>query len=440
MDTFANVYDLRMLKPLVPVSVPSEPALIRFQPKNSNEMLILTRDGFLQTCGMNDQSGTLQFYQALAPEVEAVTMAVSSSGDCISFSDSLGFLHHWTNELDAKVNVMSRPVEIASPYVPPTQVVDAQTPLNVVGMPLYEQPLLSAEWPRRHIYTVSTQPPVIPTDVLARMKVIDGIGYAQYIRQGNTKRYQAVEHVELGRRGRSKSANGPKFRSEREREKIHRKATESAEQSPMETEGSWESGGFPSYYRRVEIRYSRFGIEDFDFGYYNRTWFAGLETHMTNSYCNSFLQLMYFTTALRKLVVGHMCLGCDAEPCLSCELAFLFRMLESAPGTNCQATNFLRALDSLPQVRALGLIEPDRPKLETPYATLIQNFSRFLLDRAHQECAPIKNDVFKTICGLETQVIRKCQQCECESKRTATSFSIDLLYPTKVRPWDGMMY
>ena len=42
---------------------------------------------------------------------------------------------------------------------------------------------------------------------------------------------------------------------------------------------------------QVTIKYSKLGLEDFDFKYYNKTLFAGLEPHIPNAYCNCMIQV-----------------------------------------------------------------------------------------------------------------------------------------------------
>jgi PAB-dependent poly(A)-specific ribonuclease subunit 2 len=48
----------------------------------------------------------------------------------------------------------------------------------------------------------------------------------------------------------------------------------------------------PKQYRRVNIKYSHLGVDDFDFAHYNKTPFCGLEIHIPNAYCNAMLQVI----------------------------------------------------------------------------------------------------------------------------------------------------
>jgi PAB-dependent poly(A)-specific ribonuclease subunit 2 len=143
----------------------------------------------------------------------------------------------------------------------------------------------------------------------------------------------------------------------------------------------------PKRYKKNDIKLGKMGQDDFDFDHYNKTSFCGLEASLPNSYCNAMLQVLYFTEKLRIIILNHFC---ARESCLACELSFLFHMLDTGHGFPCQPANFLRALRTIPEASALGLIFSEASSMwRTSVPRLIQSWNRFLLQQIHLQCTEV---------------------------------------------------
>jgi PAB-dependent poly(A)-specific ribonuclease subunit 2 len=161
--------------------------------------------------------------------------------------------------------------------------------------------------------------------------------------------------------------------------------------------------------------------------------------------------MLFFIRPLRELAKNHIRSSCFKEPCLTCELGFLFRMLEGANGVNCQASNFLRAFGLIRQgllkmsvdlhlANALGLLEPEHITAESQiaYGSLIQTFFRFLLEQIYQEAAgpSISIESDKLLPRLFRIPLLSISCCNSNSshqhEREISPFIIDLSYPRNV--------
>jgi len=198
--------------------------------------------------------------------------------------------------------------------------------------------------------------------VIQNIMVKSDMGF--WARNPKTKRRNQIEDTRLPDRI-NDSLNAPKFLSEKARAAQSTRDMNAKTLETMETLTDMHLDDVtrkdvPAMYGNVEIKYSKFGVDDFDFAYYNQTQFSGLETHIANSYANPLLQICRFTPWIRNLALQHAASSCLYETCLLCELGFLIDMLEKASGLNCQASNFLKTFSGLSNVASLGLLELGR--------------------------------------------------------------------------------
>ncbi|TPX39823.1 hypothetical protein SeMB42_g03619 [Synchytrium endobioticum] len=464
-EPLVKIFDLRAMRSLPPVSFTAKASFVKFLPKLSSTALITSAKGTFQICDVLNSTSSIQFYAIEGIDAvpgQLTAFDVSSSGGVFIFGDATGVLYQFADHVESRINMYSRPSEYAAPPQPETYIgLDEDRPLNSIGLPYYTTPLLSV-FPNTSI--PAHQPPAfIPPEILSSMKLIDFVGYAR--NPGAFKRNQRLKDTS------KENLEVPKFRSEQERAQIRQKA---ATPTPADTnlrdatssnnmsrntnvENNRDSllpgndpDKVPKVCRLVEIKYSKFGVEDFDFAFYNKTLYSGLETHIQSSYCNSIIQVLFFNRIFREIAKAHIRLPCSKEFCLTCELGFLFRMLEDGRGVNCQASNFLRAFATTPQAAGLGLLEPDVVTTPVSYSSMIQSCNRFILEQAHQECMgvgisyPIIPSVYNAsssplsliqqLYGHPSSTMSKCDVCGNAEVRNTISFVVDMTYRKASHP------
>ncbi|KAF7353663.1 PAN2-PAN3 deadenylation complex catalytic subunit PAN2 [Mycena venus] len=370
-DPLVKVYDLRMMKPLPPIPFSSTPAFINILPKRPSTVVVTSNQGLVNIVDVSTAAS--EFYQ-LDLTSYITSVAISPTGAYMACGDAEGIVH-LMSQIDEEGSLPfngfdGQPVEWAdTPAALPHIEWTDSTPLNSIGLPYYESRLLSS-WTPLFVSTAANYPPPakIPPQILATMKLNDNIAYAALPRELKGRRNMAPAG--------SRNKKG-RFRSGK---------SHGNEPDPDTPTWEYNDNTIPRIYRKVEIEYSKFGVEDFDFGFYNKTDYSGLETHILNSYTNALVQIMHYNPSIRRLAKSHITTSCPREHCLLCELGFVVRMLEDANGTNCQASNFCKTVGVLAQSsNAIELIDYGRESTKVDYAVMIQSFHRFLLDHLSSE-------------------------------------------------------
>ncbi|XP_030625274.1 PAN2-PAN3 deadenylation complex catalytic subunit PAN2 [Chanos chanos] len=365
-DRFLMVYDLRMMRAVTPLQVHVDPLFLRFIPTYTSRLAIISQTGQCQFCEPTGLANLADVFHVNTVGQLLMSFDVSSSKQALAFGDSGGCVHLWSSSPEVSFNGYSRETELALPCLvdslPQLDWNHELLPLSLLPMPLASTEPLLSDWPTSLATPSPRRAPPVDPEILRTMKTVGFIGYAPNprTRPRNQVPYKIKE-------------------TELEYDNYNQ-----VPESPIGREEEPHLYMVPKKYRKVTIKYSKLGLEDFDFKHYNRTLFAGLEPHIPNAYCNCMIQVLYFLEPIRCLVQNHLC---QKEFCLACELGFLFHMLDLSRGDPCQASNFLRAFRTIPEASALGLIlaDSDEQTGKARLGRLIQSWNRFILTQLHQE-------------------------------------------------------
>lgn len=437
LESMVRVFDVRTLRPLIPIHFGAGPAFLKSHPKMTTSAMMLSQSGQLQTIDVGNPAD-IKLRQLSAMSF-LTAFDISSSGDALVYCDAENNIHLWSVSLDLEPRFSNLPNQtVFADFQEEAESCDmVNDPFHKIGMPYYREELFSS-WPATMVFEVGKPSAKIDSDILQNMKIIDGVGYAPFHKR---RRRNLAEESALH----AGTFDTPRFRSEKA------KAIASGEPRSGMVDNIFEDMGrmslgtmhIPNYYGRMEIKYSKFGIEDFDFEYYNHTEFSGLETSFANSYCNSLLQLYHFSGPISRAACAHAGSSCLRENCLLCEAGYLFSMLRDAHGQNCQSSNFLRAFSENEEAKALGLILIDsNTPPQIPWSNLTQSFNRFLLETLTREAVLVqptqnesevaqKRSELDSVVGIYSKVISKCS-CGFETIKPEISVVTDLVYTKPV--------
>ena len=336
------------------------------------------------------QMSMFQIHSAAMEGCNIMSLDISPSNQCLAFGDTSNSINLYASVADPVLNPYARDSEFADPIeqLPP---MDINDPLAIYAsvprphLPPGQSSYSSDLWPERFMRPGYRPTPDIDAEILKSMKVVGNIGYSRNINnmKRNMMRYANIK---------SRTDTTHNSRSGNQRSGA---LNDDLDSSMSGANGSSALNIIPKAYRKVAIKLSKMGTDDFDFDRYNRTGFCGLEASLPNAYCNAMLQILYYSERLRIILLNHTC---SRENCVCCELSFIFHMMDVSPGMPCQSSNFLRALRTIPEASALGLVFTDQAAVwQSNVPRLVQSFIRFILQQIHMQICPSGSEKEKGI-------------------------------------------
>lgn len=367
-DPFVRVFDLRMMQMLPPISFPFGTIALKFHPKFSSTLIIVSQTGVFQLCDVQGSLDTIQNYHVKSHFLSSFD--ISSTGGVLAFGDTAGYIHLWSDSEDIKVNAYSRnTLELLDLRPPPPRfrMTEQSSFVDYSMIPVFrrvKEPLLS-EWPS-DCYLSFGKPhePVDPnllkqvvyakpTDFVGEIPVVPGTKLRNQVRL--PKPPPEDHSVVL-----SSTKTAMEATAASASPKIHQKP--------------------PKAYRKIAITATKLGVDDFDFRTYNKSNFGGLENFLPQNYINPLLFVFYFVSQLRVTLLNHLCLQ---EFCVTCEFGFLFHMLDVANGATVHATNLIRCLREVAASAKIDIF--DEAKCQCNLSHLIKKANTFFLSQIHRE-------------------------------------------------------
>lgn len=450
VDPLVNIYDLRMMRPLPPIPFPAGASFVRFHPKLPNIMIIASSLGQLQFVDIYDQLNVYLYQADLSnPNSSAPTnstnsylanLEISGNGEFITFSDGFQNLHLWSFKNNDSKNFINFPSyleqpDIISPFSQNHIDVNDIVPLSTVGMPYYKDLLLSNYASDLHFTKELLKLPTFLEPEILQHQNLKLLPYdkLKYGKRNLHQGYQSLKNVQ------AKQNLIPKFISEKNGNDF--KIDNGSNIFEYKNLNNFK---VPNCYSNLKIQYSKFGIEDFDFNYYNKTKYSGLENHLDNSYINSLLQLYKYSPIFQNFITEHLLkewLPIDLKTVLENgnplgssilnELGYLFDMVQKSQGKNCKIANFSLTLNVNQTAQAQELLNIDDCKSLNAFelSNMIKKFNKFLLTTCHNDLINQFNTSLNEIMKIDYEIEVKSNGCNIHNTNNTSQLVIDLVSP-----------
>lgn len=395
-DPFVNVYDLRTMQQLPPISFSKGTTMgaggadfVQLHSLLPTVMVVGSASGSFDFVDLANPTLRTQY---IHPCQSIKSMTLSPNGDYLAFTDVNNTLTTWNRSNNSHnftntPNVLEYPDFVNDGVLPrPTEVDNYDYSLSSVGMPYYNQQLISA-WPN----SIFRSPGTIPVPIDEHMPISRPKSKSH---PGSFPLYK-YEKSKYGRR----NALEPYVCLKEVRKKT---VSDFSSDDILRYKPS-EEGEIPRAFMKLPLTHGRYGSDNFDFQAFNNTPYSTLDTDVDNVYTNSLLQQYRFVPELFNFVVGSLKDENFSSNSLLTELGYLYDMLDRSKGKVCRSANFQSSLNSIEEARAQGLttvpsndltflerldIEGEPSSSTSPEKlrkSLIQKFNMFLLRRLVEE-------------------------------------------------------
>jgi len=263
LDPFVNVFDVKNMNSMKPIPFPPLAAHVRLHPRMLTTAIVISQHGQMHVVDLlNPNTSNVRY----ANITYLQNFEIAPSGEALAMVDADGIIHLWGSPSKIRFADLAVPIELPNHEEPvPEMSWSVETPLNSVGMHFYREALFSA-WPPDIISDVGA-PPVLPD-----LTLLSGLKRAEWGWYGpNTRGLRRNQVEDTRNAGKSASSlQAPKFLSEKAKAMFSGLSAAAEVQAEQASDPLMEFESLkpeaPAMYRNLEIKYSKFGVDDYDFG------------------------------------------------------------------------------------------------------------------------------------------------------------------------------